>query len=382
MTYDFIVFGGTGLQGRICARDLLESGYSVLLVGRDPSGIQHILNNKRAVFLPADLRYENAIVDSIKYSRASMVINCAELMFNIPIMRACLQTKKSVTDLGGLQAITREQFKLDPLFRKAGILNLTGCGSTPGIVNVMAAYAAEKLDNINTILLGFAWDSNIKKFIVPYSLQSIFQELTQSPITFHGGKFTEENRLHCKGVMNFQGIGKQTVYCIVHSEVYSFARYFKHKGIKNVHYMAGFPEHSLLVLQLLIDLGFGSNELIRVEGIEILPSEFAMRVLKRLKAPKGYRETENLWVNVTGKKASKNISMNMNCMVTTQKGWESAGSNIDTGRTISILSQMIHKKLIKEKGVHAPEGVVPQEAFFHELGKRKMFVYENGKKIN
>src|SRR3989344_5856691 len=102
MNYDFIIFGGTGLQGRICGRDLLESGYSVLLCGRDPSGIRKLLKNKRAGFM--------------------------------------------AVDLGGLQKITKEQFKLHDEFKKAGILCITGCGSTPGIVNIMAAYAVDKFD--------------------------------------------------------------------------------------------------------------------------------------------------------------------------------------------------------------------------------------------
>ena len=37
--------------------------------------------------------------------------------------------------------------------------------------------------------------------------------------------------------------------------------------------------------------------------------------------------------------------------------------------------------MIKDAGVFAPEAVIPEEPFFKELAKRRMFVYENGKKI-
>ena len=72
----------------------------------------------------------------------------------------------------------------------------------------------------------------------------------------------------------------------------------------------------------------------------------------------------------------------MNCIVKTVKGWEEAGSNVDTGRTISIVSQMLKNGLIKQKGVYAPEAVIPQKIFFNELSKRKIYVYEDGKRIN
>lgn len=382
MKYDFIVFGGTGLQGRICARDLLESGYSVLIAGRDRSGIKDLLRNKRAGFVSIDLRDEEAIVKAIKKSKAHIVINCAELVFNISIMKACLQAKKSLSDLGGLQKITKEQFKLHDSFKKADILCVTGCGSTPGIANVMAAYAVDKFDSVDTITLGFAWDSNIKQFVVPYSMRSIFSEFTDSPVTFHDGKFVRENRRTCKGVMNFREIGKQTVYCIVHSEVYTFSKYFKEKGLKNIHYMAGFPEHSMNVIQTLMDLGFNSGEEIEINNALIKPLDFTLNILKKIKVPKDYKEVENLWVNVAGCRNGKNVSIEMNCIVKTLPDWEKAGSNVDTGRTISIISQMLRNDLIREKGVHAPEGCVPQKTFFDELAKREMFVYENGVRVN
>ncbi len=384
MKYDFIVFGGTGQQGRLCVRDLLESGYNVLIAGRDSSGIKDLFNKwkKKSGFLGVDLRNQIEIERAIRKSGAKVVVNCAELVYNVPIMKACLKTRKSLTDLGGLQKITKEQFKLHKNFEKAGILNITGCGSTPGISNVMVAYAIEKFDSVDTIDLGFAWNSNIKKFVIPYSIQSIFNEFTEAPVTFHDGRFVKENRMFCRGTRKFKEVGKQTIYCIVHSEVFTFAKYFKNKGLKNIHYMAGFPEHSYKVIETLIDLGFNSQNLIGINGIKISPLDFTIKVLKKIKIPKNYREIEDLWVKIEGNKKGKKERKEMNCITRTIKGWESAGSNINTGRTISIISQMLFRGEIEKTGVHAPEAVVPTKAFFKELAKRKMVVYEDGKRIN
>jgi len=383
MIYDFIVFGGTGQQGSICARDLLEQGYKVLLLGRNPEKIQKLLKkHNNASFCAVDLRNQQEIAKVIRSSRASVVINCAELIFNVAIMRACLETGKCVTDLGGLHTITREQFKLDNAFRKKGILCLTGCGSTPGISNVMASYAADKLDSIDTIMLGFAWDSNIKQFVVPYSLPSIFKEFRELPVVMHNGKFVKSNRMHCQGTFDFETVGKQTAYCIVHSEVYTFAKYFKDRGLKNVNYMAGFPEHSLRVIHMLMDLGFDSEREISIQGIKMKPLDFTLSILKHIPIPKGYNEFEDIWVRSEGMKDGKKKTVNMECIVKTIDGWEDAGSNIDTGRTIAVMSEMIHQKQIKAIGVRAPEGVVPHQRFFKELEKRGMRIYENGEKFN
>ncbi len=382
MRFDFVVLGGTGQQGRICSRDLLESGYSVLLCGRDTSKIKELLMRKNARFKRIDLRNEKELVRVIKESEADVVVNCAELNFNVPIMKACLATKKSCTDLGGLHDITIKQFKLDSSFRKAGIICITGCGSTPGIINVMTAHAVHDYDSVDAVHLGFAWDSNMKIFVVPYSIKSIFDELTEEPVLFHHGKFLKSVPMVCQGTFSFREIGKQTCYCIVHSEVYTFAKYFKDKGIKHVHYYAGFPEHSITKIKILLELGFNSSEPLDVRGVMIRPRDLTTEVLKRITPPKGYQEKENLWARVDGKKKGKAGSIEMNCIVKTLKGWEDAGSNVNTGRTISIISQMIKEGVIEQTGVYAPEAVVPHGAFFRELGKRKMYVYKNNKRIN
>ena len=72
---------------------------------------------------------------------------------------------------------------------------------------------------------------------------------------------------------------------------------------------------------------------------------------------------------------------------TTKKGdiefiKEEAGCNIDTGMPASIMAQMILKKVITKPGSYSPEDIVPPAAFFKELRKRKLLVYENGKVIN
>lgn len=52
------------------------------------------------------------------------------------------------TDLGGLFHYTRKQLALKDEFRKKNLTAVLGSGITPGITNVMAAYAASKLDTV------------------------------------------------------------------------------------------------------------------------------------------------------------------------------------------------------------------------------------------
>ena len=150
-----------------------------------------------------------------------------------------------------------------------------------------------------------------------------------------------------------------------------------------MHYAAGFPEHSHKVLKLLIDLGFGDNKIIySEEGKAIKTLDFTREILKIAKHPKNYRETENVWLIAKGIKDNKEKIKTMECITSTLKGFEDAGSNINTGMTISIMAQLLFQGKIKEIGVTAPEVCVPHEEFFTELAKRKIIIYEDNKRIN
>ena len=86
-----------------------------------------------------------------------------------------------------------------------------------------------------------------------------------------------------------------------------------------------------------IDLGFASKEPLEINNLKIRPVDFTDMVLSKIKMPPGYKEVENIWVKIYGKISGVDKISEINCIVRTLPGWEDAGSNIDTGRTISII---------------------------------------------
>ena len=382
MKFDFVVLGATGEQGKIASKDLLKKGYKVLLCGRRSSEIKDLLRNKNARFAYLNVRDIKKTAGTIKKSGAKIALNCVELRLNLLVMEACLKAGVHYLDLGGLQEMTVEQYKQSKAFKKKKLTALLGCGSTPGIANVMAKHTAEQMDSIEHVDLEFGCDSNIKEFVMPYSIESIIYEITTEPVVLEGSKFVKNRTCYYEGMSKLREVGKQQIYCIVHSEVYTFYKYFKNKGIKSVHYTAGFPEHSHKVLKLLIGLGLGSKDKINVDGKEIKVLDFTREVLKIAEHPKNYKEIENVWVNMKGTKQNKEKTTLMECITKTIKGFEFAGSNINTGMTISIMAQLLKKGLINATGVNAPEACVPCKEFFEELANRKIYIYQDGTKIN
>ncbi len=383
MVFDFIVLGATGMQGKIVSRDLLENGYSVLMCGRDKSRVKHLLKKyEKNDFGYIEAENIDKMSEVIKKSGASIAINCMEADWNLNALQACIKANANYIDLGSEIGMTKKQFALGKELKNKNLISITGIGSVPGIGNVMLNYASKKFDTINDIEVGFSWDSNIKKFVVPFSIGSIMEEFTDPAPIVENKHFVKKIPLDSIIMDHHRGIGKQKEFFVRHPEQYTFFKYFKKMGVKNIRFYAGFPEHSFRTITALIDVGMASEEDIDYQGIKICPVDFLTQVMKGIKTPKGYKEKENLWVKIFGKKNNIKKEILMECLVPTLKGWEDAGCNIDTGMPASILAQMIKKEIIKEKGSFAPEAVIPPEPFFQELRKRKMEIYENGKVIN
>lgn len=383
MRYDFIVLGATGMQGRIVSRDLLENGYSVLLCGRDKKRLHKLINRfKKTGFEYVEMQNIEHVAGVIKKSGANVVICCVEGDWNLNALYASTKANASCIDLGSEIWMTKKQISMHEQLKRKNLISITGCGSVPGVGNVMLNYASKKFDRIHSIDVGFSWTSNIKKFVVPFSIQSIIEEFTEPAPLIINGKWIHKKPLDTIMTMSHRVIGKQEEFFTRHPETWTFYHYFKNMGLKNIRFSAGFPKHSAETIKDLIYLGFDKKTPIKVHGKEVIPIEFLTEILKDLKFPKGYKETENLWVKVRGKKNGKNKAMLMECIVPTLTGWEDAGCNIDTGMPASIIAQMIKRGIINQPGSYSPEAVVPTKPFFAELRKRHMLIYENSRIIN
>lgn len=387
MTNDFLVLGADGQQGIIVTKYLLKKGYRILVSDLYRDNVLPVIARhgpKRAGFVFCDLSKTDDIVALIKKSQAPIVINCADMYFNLNVYNACLETQRHCVDLGSWIELTLQQLRMDRKFKQIGRIAITGCGSLPGIGNVMLKYAAKKFDSLKDVDVGFSWNSNMKKFVVPFSLKSILEELTYDPKIMYKGKYINKKPMEVSFHRNFRLVGPQRVYMVQHPEVSTFWHYFKNQDLEKVRFFAGFPEHSLKEISALITLGFHSDKPVKFEshGVRIAPFDLLNPVLKRLKTPKGYTESENLWLKITGKKNGKRKIVLMECLIPPVKGWEDSGCNIDTGFPVCIMAEMIKEGLITTPGSFAPEAIVPEMEFFRRIKRLGFKVLENGQEIS
>ena len=381
---DFLVLGATGMQGNIVVRDLIEKGHKVFISSKNQANLEKVRAKYKVVGAQSlDLNLKEEILKLIQKIRPSVIINCAEGDWNLNVYQAALEGGVHVIDLGSDVPITRKQLALNSNFKKKNLTAITGCGSTPGINNVMLNYATERFDSINAIEAGFAWNSNIKIFVVPFSMESIIEEFTEPAPVVENRIWLEKNPLATVADKKFREIGAQKVFFVRHPETETFFSYYKNLGVKNVSFLAGFPEHSFNTILSYLNTGFFEKGTVYVDGVGEVPLIKLTKILQEIhNPPQEYTEKENLWVRINGQKDGIDKEVLMECIVPTLHSWKEAGCNIDTGFPASIIGQMILKGDINQYGSFAPEAIVPHGQFFQELNKKEMTILMNGKEID
>ena len=385
MTYDFALIGANGMQGKIVARHLLEAGHSVLLCSNDRINIDPLVEKypTKANFALIDLRDIESVSEVIKDSGAPILLNCAIDDFNLKVTALAAELGLHYLDLGSEIPMHKEQEKLDDEFKAKNRIAISGAGSTPGINNLMCAYVKGRFDTIHTAHLGFVWDSNMKIFLPPFSMDAITYEFDDMATVFLDGQYVQKSPKEETGIDHtYMEVGKQDVHYVKHVEQWTIAQFLKDKGVKNVVEYAGFPPHSYNVIKVLLENGFLSKVPLTVDGNEIRPIDATIEILRRIEIPQGYTEVENLWVKVYGTKDGQSHVEEMDAIARTLPGWEDGTCNIDTSFPMSIMAQMVKNGEIVGSGFHAPETIVPPELFFKHLGENKIEVFDNGKHIN
>lgn len=383
-----LVILGAGIQGSIVATDLCDPDLSpdekdVTICDYDFAKAKEVADRLGIKALKCDVSDHDALISIIK--GADVVLNCVQYNWNIDIMRACLIVGAHYIDLGGLFHVTKKQFDLHEDFKRAGLTAVLGMGSTPGTMNVMAGYAASRLDTVREAhAICACGDFTRTEAIIgiPYSLLTVMEEHTMDPWILKDGELQPVSAGSGKEMIPFsEPIGLAEAFYCIHSEPAQFARSFKDKGIQEASFKLSLPKEFEERIRFLADLGFSSEEPLEVGGQQVNPLKTMVGVVNRYLSRYDdsndgeLNDSDVLRAVVKGTKDGVEKEVIVESVIRTSEKWGFMAGALDTGVPPSIVAQMICKGQITERGALAGEQCVPPILYFKELAKREMPVY-------
>jgi len=382
MSRKVVVLGGAGAMGQVIVRDLCQAkGVDEVVIADFNTDKANelkatIKSNKLSVAF-ADIKDKSKMAEA--FSGAQCVINSTPYQFNVNVMEAALASGLHYIDLGGLFHTTRKQLELDSKFKDKKLTAVLGMGAAPGMTNVMAAKGAEELDTVESIdiVIGCVDFVAVEQpFCPPYALDTILDEYTLEPMVYENGKFKAVPPVSGEISVDFaEPVGKSDAILTLHSEVATLPLTYEKRGIKSCTFRLGLPRSFHHNLKFLVDLGLGSSDDLKVDGVAVKPRKFLAALLQRLPQPSADPDDcEIVRVDVRGKKNGRQTLVRLETTVVSDDKWKVSSGALDTGVPPSIVAQMILDGQISNHGVLAPEACVPTQPFFDELAKRNMLM--------
>lgn len=378
-----VVLGGAGLMGRIAVKDLAASKGvdQVLIADRDVDLAHRVaalipVGREKVSIAGADVTDHVGLVATLQ--GADAVLNSVHYYYNLEVMQACLEANAHYTDLGGLFFTTRKQLALHQDFCTAGLTAVLGMGSAPGVPNVQARYAADRLDTVDSI--------HIYDGILPppgddirfgYAIPTIIDEVVMPPMVYRDGEFVEEMPLSGEEDYWFTApVGLLRCHLSLHSEVATLPVTFKDKGIREcsfrINYWGMSPE-AFAKVRLLAELGFASSEPVNVRGAEVSPRDMLVTLLADyipaldafVQEPAGRTHwTKEIVTEVRGTKHGREFTYRL--------GTLTPDGSRPTGVAPSIMAQWLAAGRVPGPGVFPAEAVVDPLPFFEALKKRNI----------
>ncbi len=158
---------------------------------------------------------------------------------------------------------------------EAGVKLIIGCGSTPGLTNVIARSLVDQLDTAKEIHLSTA--PFVPGKLSPSVVDHMMHITAGKVVQFSGGEYClKQGWTGCKVVEHTAPFKNYPTYYVGHGETVTLPHVFQ--GLDEVSNRIGFfPEASSAIWKAFIDLGFGQTD--TIEGTDLSPLQFMMAYL-------------------------------------------------------------------------------------------------------
>lgn len=284
---------GAGGVGTAVARTAAKWGLFERVVMADYSLVraEHAaggLGDRFAAY-QVDASDEVALTELIRHERVDAVLNAVDPRFVMPVFRAALGAGTTYLDMAmslshpnptdpyrtpGVK-LGDEQFAMADQWSERGLMALCGMGVEPGLSDVFARHASDKLfssideigvrDGANLVVDGY-------DFCPTFSIWTTIEECLNPPIVWEKGKewFTTEPFSEPETFVFPAGIGPVECVNVEHEEVLLIPRWL---DANRVTFKYGLGDEFIGVLKTIHQLGLDSTTPVRVGSAEVSPRD-------------------------------------------------------------------------------------------------------------
>lgn len=196
--YSYLILGA-GRQGVAAAYDLVCFGEAgrVVLADRDGDVARRAANRvndltKKDLAEASILEVTDRDTLTAALKGTDVALSAVPYYFNLGITQAAIEAGTSLCDMGGKTDIVMEQLDMNDAAREAGISIVPDCGMGPGLINTMAAYVIELLDEPEEV---FIYDAGLPQepeppwnYVLTFHINGLTNEMDGDAVFLREGK--------------------------------------------------------------------------------------------------------------------------------------------------------------------------------------------------
>ncbi len=313
----------------------------------------------------------------------NLVLNGVIPRFNLGIMDACLMAKANYADMAWDIALDStaagdvvketpawRQLKKDAEFREAGLVGIMGIGCDPGLSNLFARMAADRMDRVTHILIRDGDNGTVEghKFAPLWSPETLIEEVLMPATYYENGAHRKLPPFSGKELFEFPApLGRLPVYNVDHEESETLPTFIGKvlgKGCDYCDFKIALDDSYVEAIQMIGMLGLSNPKKIDVRGSKVAPRDVVAACLPD-PSTLGERAKGDCAIGTItkGTKDGHEVSYYMWIQLNHQETYGRYGHSAtaySVGVPVAIASILLAQGKIKQKGVIPPEMLDPE----------------------
>lgn len=285
---DIRIIGAGAVASVICTRLAKDKPIkSIACATNDMASAREFIPRARKVSVQrVDARDPKSLDAFIK--GGDLVINASLPIFNVNILKSALRAgahyQDTCSNLANLKDC--EQLKYARAFKKAGLVGLINAGVAPGLTNLLARMAKDKLDSVDSLRIFAIEEQKAKAFVSSWSPEVVFDEVMAPPLIFKGGKFHIARPFAYSMDETFPTpVGKKRLFLAYGDEIATIPLYLK---VKSADMFIGGEDMEIMFA--LHAAGMLGKEKVRVGDVHVRPADVLHALLPPVPSPKRMRQ--------------------------------------------------------------------------------------------
>jgi saccharopine dehydrogenase-like NADP-dependent oxidoreductase len=362
-----LVLGGAGEMGSVAVTDLLARTDHEVVVGDLRPDAAAALGHRLGRGVPVrHVDVEDPVSLAGSLDGVDVVVNATYMRTNVGVARAAIDAAVHLVDLGSYYPETLQQLDLHDDAVQAGARVVPGCGVAPGLTNVLARDAYERLDRLEAVRM-YSYITH-PMTTSPGIVVTRFDASTGTSVVLRDGALEEHPSFSGDEEVEFPPpYGRRHVHLVPHPEPVTLPRYLP--GLRDVVFKVGYPEDENRRIAVLLDLGFDREEPFVLDGVPVLPRAFAAAYVGWRGIAPGASSANVKRVVADGERDGRRVRLVYDFAVE-QEG--ASASSVITGTLAAVAADVVAQG--GSPGVLPPEAGLPAGAVLDALAERGLHV--------